>query len=355
MIVINAGVFSSASTWVSNVARGLLQAAGGRQVVSAYADSLADVRRPLPFPDDIHLMLKTHHIKRDLVLLVAAGAAKAIVPMRDPRDCVVSLMQRFHRSFETALRDVSSSLAHIDAVPSKGVLSLRYEDRFAERTQTILDMAAFLEVECRPETLAKLEHDFSVAEVSALVARIPTMPEGEIVRRIDSIAHKNTGLHTNHITDTLSGKYARLLTPSQQRIAEDALFHALEKYGYRTPAQAGLVSTASFSLTSSAARRDESIEIAADEGCACAVFGPYFNLPVGGWTVRYLTAAECAVDIVVGGKVVASGRSSEPLQVSIDNPWHEVEYRVYTGPRANIFRGVVLTRAAISQTSAPRA
>ncbi|MBX7187308.1 MAG: sulfotransferase domain-containing protein [Vicinamibacteria bacterium] len=346
MIVINAGVFSSASTWVSNIARGLLQASGGGPVISAYADSLTEVRRPLPLPDDMHLMLKTHHIKRDLLLLIAAGAAKAIVPMRDPRDCIVSLMQRFHRSFDAALRDVSSSLAHIDAIPSQGVLALRYEDRFAEKRETILKIAAFLGVNSRPETVAKLHHDFSVAEVSALVARIPTMPEGDIVRRVDSIAHKNTGLHTNHITDTLSGKYARLLTPSQLRIAEDALFHALEKHGYGGQAEAGLVSAASFSTTDAAVRSGDRIEIAADERPICAVFGPYFNLPIGDWAVRFRTDVDCGVDIVAGGRLVGFGRSSDLLQFSIDDPWSEVEYRVYTVPTVNAFRGVVLSRPA---------
>jgi hypothetical protein len=156
-------------------------------------------------------MLKTHHIKRDLLLLIAAGAAKAIVPMRDPRDCVVSLMQRFHRSFDTALRDVSSSLAHIDAIPSRGVLALRYEDRFAEKRETILKIAAFLGVDVgrrrRPVSTASCCED-------------PTMPE--VVRRVDA-SHR--GPCTNHITDTL--RRTRRSTPSQRETG-GALFHARE-------------------------------------------------------------------------------------------------------------------------------
>jgi hypothetical protein len=93
-MVLTVGVHGSASTWVFNAVRELLGAAHGPDRVAAgFAASAGEVAAIARGPDQ-HLVVKTHGWP-DLPGFAAAQEATVIVSVRDPRDAVLSVMQRF--------------------------------------------------------------------------------------------------------------------------------------------------------------------------------------------------------------------------------------------------------------------
>jgi hypothetical protein len=310
MIVINAGLLSSASTWTVNVIHAVLAQDAARPTFRTFADTLQTVPRQ---ERDCHLLFKSHHPHADFRLLAQARAAKFVITLRDPRDCVASLMQRFGRTFEQALVNTSSSLAHLDAVPAGDALVLRYEDRFFERSETIRAIAGFLEVGgCDQAFCERTAARFSIDEVTRLVACIPDMPTGSTTRYSDSIAHNETGFHTGHITDARSGKFAERLSADEISIIEAVTAHSASKFGYAL--DPGVLPGTLF-------RHD---------GDARA--SPKFHLAAGEWKARFVADEIFSCKIHANGSPVVSGRSGAALGFLVEAPSHAVELRINVEP-----------------------
>ena len=122
--VLCVGLKSSASTWVFNVVVEILRASRGDisqmsrtvspgaafepgGVMSFYSDAIE------AFPEGAehagYLVIKTHKPARSLRYLAGAGGAKVLISVREPRDAVASLMQRFDLPFETSSANLSSA------------------------------------------------------------------------------------------------------------------------------------------------------------------------------------------------------------------------------------------------------
>jgi hypothetical protein len=330
---------SSASTWVTNVVRPLLTEYSDVPLVKGFADTLSSLP---PLKHKGHVMLKSHHPAADLILLNAANATKTILTIRDPRDCVASLTQRFGRSFQQSVQDISSGLARLDALTFENVLPLYYEDRFFERVETVILIAEFLELRCGSQFAKEIAARFSLTNVKAFVQSIVDMPPEDVRQHVDSIVHKETGFHTNHVTDARSGKFRELLTPLEIQFVDATMGYAYRQYGYLSTSVP--IPPAYFRITTAAHFIDEFIAISAKENSECAIFGPYIHLPKGNWTADFITSGECAVDIASGGESIAGGLSTKPLAFELRELSECVEFRVYTASQENIFRGVTLAR-----------
>lgn len=343
MVILNMGLLSSASTWVSNIVRKLMAEYTDKQLLIGFADSLTT------FPNyngqsDVNLLMKVHSPAKDLVILSATNASRTILTLRDPRDCIASLMQRFSRSFEQAYADTAISLAHLDSVSIEHALLLRYEDRFFEKTETIVEIAKFLGLRCTPEFAAQLAEQFSVEAVKKLTDNIPNMPAKTIRQRVDSIVHKSTGFHSNHITDTRSGKFRELLTPQQIHHIDATLGPSFARFGYVS--EHDTIAPASFSATNLGSPKDGIIAVKSSLTGGCAVFGPYVTLAKGPWTASFVADADCPVDVAAGGETLATGNSKAPVDFEVKAVGAGVEFRVFATGRENTFRGVKLSRAS---------
>ena len=336
MLVVTAGVQSSASTWVTNVAADLLSLRG-RPVRRTFADTLADVVCRAGVRD---LVAKSHHPRRDLCLLAATGAAKVIVSVRAPRDSAASIIQRFGRSARQAIADVTSSLAYLDALPADGPLVLRYEDRFFDREDTVGLIADHLELDVAPGRRREIARRYEADSVLKLISTIPSLPGEQTLRRADSIEHVATGFHTRHITDRRSNKFGEHLSASEAAFCEAVASHAMARYGYRS--QATVLPAAMFACTALA--RPLEVELRIKPGNGCAIYGPYIHLPAGDWRVRLLTSRACAADVYDGSAVLAAGDSSLPISFRVDDPVSATEFRMHATDTENLFFGAELTR-----------
>jgi hypothetical protein len=224
-VVLCAGLKSSGSTWLYNV---VIQIGGNsyrsdnrdrsrRRMLPFYADRIEDFPRAAESAD--LLVVKTHIPSPSLAFLSRFLGGTVLITVREPRDSIASLMQRFGHDFEAALDEVGRSAIRLVELCSVGrPLIFRYEDGFFRR----------------PATVARLgrKMDFARPLQPAAVDRIHNSLTAENVRRkIATLAKKGvfglsshpdkfdgrTHWHPGHIGDQRIGKYGEILSSEMQR------------------------------------------------------------------------------------------------------------------------------------------
>jgi len=213
-IVLCAGQYGSASTWLYNAVHALLAADRGEAGVHR---QFADSPDALPAqPDGRALVLKSHAPTGGMRWLVARGGGKAIITLRDPRDGAASVVGRFGLDYPTVAGRVARSAATLPllAASSLPLLVLRYEDGFAARRETLDRVAGFLGLAPPPGLLDAL---FARLTPDAVRAEIDRMLEvGAFGPAPDSNSHDGvTHWHPGHVGDGEVGKFARILTEGQ--------------------------------------------------------------------------------------------------------------------------------------------
>jgi hypothetical protein len=172
-VIVTVGLHGSASTWAFNVARELMIAAfGADHVASFFADTPAG---PLAEPASAgrHLVCKTHGWPN--VQAFAAGVSAAvIITVRDPRDCVFSLMERFGSPIAAVLQVIACDCQHAIACADAGHPVLRHEDRFFEDRATVRMLARHLRVEVSDVVADAIFERYETAAGRA--ATVPSLP-----------------------------------------------------------------------------------------------------------------------------------------------------------------------------------
>ena len=230
-LVLTVGLHGSASTWVFNVAREVLTAAYGADAVAgAFAASAADVaaaRRP-----GVHLVVKTHGWP-DIADFAAAEQAVMLISVRDPRDAVLSLMQRFGDPLDVAVPGVGRDCQAARAAAGAGHPVLRYEDGFFADPATVAWLAAQLGL-APPEAMqAAIFERWHTAAVRARADAIPLLPAGE---RSDPAARvmleRRTLVTAGHIGDGRVGKWRDGFDPETRQRMTAFFARFLLRFGY---------------------------------------------------------------------------------------------------------------------------
>jgi len=223
----------SASTWIFNVCvylMGLPQ----RKVKVAYTDDrlaecLAEIAAHAERVDV--LVVKSHKADSTLFDFVSATQAQCMLSVRDPRDCIVSLMERFDFSFEDALTKLTKSCASLVQFRTLGGPLFRYEDQFFQSAAVISDLHRYLNPRSalNIELLQRLYCQESVQKfIDNFDLLPPTRVRKEGGDEYDLLKH----WHRNHFGDGLSGKWHTRLSAEQQAQAGQTLATALECFGY---------------------------------------------------------------------------------------------------------------------------
>ena len=208
-------MYGSGSTWAYNLARGI---AHGRadQITSLYADHFAALPA-LPRGFGL-LLLKCHRPDAPLQQFLAEQArGRLLLTVRDPRDAVVSLLQRFpnmlSHQFDNALEWVAASAAALVPVAQQpGAKVLRYEDRFIGSTACFDQVAAMLRASPSQQQRQNLLEDLSPEGVRRTIRHLEAT--GSI--RGEACPDLQTHWHANHVRDGQVGKYADYLTRAQE-------------------------------------------------------------------------------------------------------------------------------------------
>jgi hypothetical protein len=238
-LVLCAGPYGSGSTWVFNAVRALLARATGREEIRGlYADSLNE------FPQFARLgaplVVKAHRPDRSLRLLGALYAAPMIVSVRDPRDAVVSMAQRFGEPVPNCIDFVLRCAQHLLLLREQPrVLTLRYEEGFTAAPGTVPRLAAFLGLVVPGEACAAIAAALTPERVRAEVAaleRAGVYGETPDPRRHDS----QTLWHAGHLGDGRVGKHREALAPEDAARVLGATAPYCRAFGYGVEAESGV-------------------------------------------------------------------------------------------------------------------
>jgi GR25 family glycosyltransferase involved in LPS biosynthesis/SAM-dependent methyltransferase/tetratricopeptide (TPR) repeat protein len=209
------GQHGSGSTWMFNLVREICRTQAV-DFVSCHRESEANLPR-----DGLGsrlLVVKSHNPMADLQSFIGNSDEPAIITVRDPRDAVVSLMQRFPNSsvtgFDKALKAIALSAQCLVTLSRlRGLPVFRYEDGFVGSVETFDRIAALLGTspsnDQRTEFLAGLTPEAVKRTISDLEAA------GAI--RGEAVWDRETHWHANHVGDGKVGKFNSVLSPEQQR------------------------------------------------------------------------------------------------------------------------------------------
>jgi len=233
------GLYSSGSTWVFNVLREIWRAepdvmADENAFKSLYADREADL--PLDIFDARRVVMKTHlasNTPADALLLSIAGCpGPVIVTARDPRDAVVSLMQRFRSTFPNALHSVvRSAQAIVQLAELREVFILRYEDGLIGSARAFDLIASWLGSAPSEELRARILASLAPEAVRSLVERLSVSGVISATQRWDPETH----WHPDHIGDGRIGKYRDVLSETRQDLIAWRTAEFCSRFGYPLP------------------------------------------------------------------------------------------------------------------------
>jgi Sulfotransferase domain len=221
------GLHSSGSAWMFNLVREICRS----QAVafeSCHRESVAKLPR-----DALRsklIVVKSHTPMDDLRWLLINSGEPVVITVRDPRDAVVSLMQRFGNDFSEALDSVAVSAERLATLSRLRTIPVfRYEDGYIGRVETFDRIAALLGVgpsaDQRDAILAELEPKSVERTISHLIA-------AGVIRPSESVHDAKTQWHANHVGDGKIGKFIGVLSPAQRFEIEERTREFCKYFGY---------------------------------------------------------------------------------------------------------------------------
>ena len=227
------GVYGSASTWVFNVLRELSIAHHGADRVHAiFSDSTQSVLGD-PRARDRHLVWKLHRADESWPVLAALSQARVVLTIRDPRDAIVSIMQRFGVGLAAACADVVVSLQRVAEGSAAGHPGLRYEDGFFARPETIGALAGYFGWTVDDAAQARIFERYTTERVREFGMQLDTLPAGRLRRIGDwTCFDAVTQIHRRHIGDQRVGKWRQHFDAAEQAAINRRLAPYLRAFHY---------------------------------------------------------------------------------------------------------------------------
>ena len=236
------GLKSSGSTWLYNVIAQLLKAQETQKarrspsrkapagVMQFYADSVESF--PAKTEDASHIVVKAHVPSRSLEFLLNFNRAVVLLTVRDPRDSVTSVLQRFGHRFDDALREIAQGSEWLTRfAKTYHPPVLRYEDRFYEREDTVVEIARILNLRIPTVTLRRVFDTHTSAAVKRRIRALEKKGAFGKTPHPDNF-HPTSHWHPGHVGDLAIGKYAEFLSAKQQRAVLRATREFCRAFGY---------------------------------------------------------------------------------------------------------------------------
>jgi Sulfotransferase domain len=232
LVFLCAGLKSSGSTWLYNAVVQLVEDDHRRSrrkqqrtgLLRFYADGMRDF--PPGAEQASALVIKTHIPSHSLEFLTRFARGSVLITVREPRDAVASLMQRFDHRFEACLKEVAANASRmVDLFQSGEALVFRYEDRFYDRPETLDEIARHLHLKTSRFALQRTFASLTAPNIEKRILSLSARGAFGETPTPDSFDPK-THWHPGHVGDRLIGKYAAVLTPKMQQ----AVLHAMRDY-----------------------------------------------------------------------------------------------------------------------------
>jgi hypothetical protein len=229
--VLTMGLHGSASTWVFNVARELLATRFGDAAVHpCHASGRHDLHDELA-RGDRHIVAKTHGWP-GLAGFAQEIGAHLIVSVRDPRDAVLSQMQRFGDSFDRSVRAIGRDCLAAVECANAGFPVLRYEDRYFEAPATVGVIADYLGLAVEQADSGQIFERYTTDAVRTFAASVAALPPERIAGSGGFRYDLLTQITNSHIGDGRQGKWRDQLDAAQRTISAMVFRPFLARFGY---------------------------------------------------------------------------------------------------------------------------
>ena len=246
------GMYASGSTWVFNVAMQVAAVvvprtpAVGRFVMAGHELDFLDDPTSLP-------VVKSHDTDEAAASELARRADAVLVSIRDPRDCVTSLMLYQHYQFAAALAAVERTArfcARFAAHPKARLL--RYEAGFIDDIATLDLIAASFGGELPATERARIFAGSRRPAIEAFIARLESLPTALRHEASGDVVDTATQWHTHHADRTGEvGRWRTMLTQHQVSAIERSMRDWMATFGYRTQAAPYALTIGSLSVVQS--------------------------------------------------------------------------------------------------------
>ena len=235
-VIMMGGMYSAGTTWAFNVLRNIcvLQ---DKPVFSAYTQSMKPKLLEHFQSHDV-LLFKGHILGKSFQNFIHKTPATLIVPVRDPRDAICSLMNRFNYSFSHALHAVSTSAENILNVQTKlPHLILRYEAGFTKDLEGVYQIARYVGFNLTSDEACAISESMKPERVKELIRSLQEKRTINANRPRVSVDPK-TNWHPNHVGDLKIGNHKNQFTAEQLDIVNSRLADFIVHFGYDLPENA---------------------------------------------------------------------------------------------------------------------
>jgi hypothetical protein len=234
------GVYSSGSTWLFNAVRSVAAAAfPERTLLTSFVYKAASV--PGPADERTVVIVKSHHTEAAAAQMLRDRAAVIWLSVRDPRDCVASMMRYNDLDFREALRTVEAS-AHYCGRFAADIRArvFRYEDGFIENAATLDRIGEELGANLSLSQRNQIHQDLRRPAIERFIAQLPAMPSAVREPATGHIYDQATHWHDHHANRSGEvGRWRHELTADQVAAIEGRLGGWMRRFGYDASAGGG--------------------------------------------------------------------------------------------------------------------
>lgn len=314
MLFIAFGTHRSGSTWIFNAIRLLAMHARLPLAASLYSDGGSEILRNIPSGTQ-NVVVKVHRSDHILMTLASLVETKIIISMRDPRDSVVSLLERFSISTREAVGWLSASFASLASLPTTADrLVLHYEDRFTENEATISAIAKFVGLNVTADETAPI---FDALRGDMVRQYIESWLNRSLPAKRPRDFDPATQWHPGHVGDGRIGKWVEGLPLEVSQAVSDCLEALSDASAWRSKPMRWS-SRFFYYHDERLPGDDELFECTGEE--RLLVWGPYFFLPAGRWRFTPLLRVDMPVVIKIDIFVALSGRGLMQLRTVVLRP-----------------------------------
>ncbi|WP_144767422.1 sulfotransferase domain-containing protein [Methylobacterium dankookense] len=229
-LAITLGVYRSASTWAYNVSSRILSSKF--DLLKLYADHTCELTAVAPSMGEAALV-KMHKPDDALRLMIYLCNPKLIITVRNPLDCVASLMRQFYMSYEESRILIKDSASAVVAISKRSnPLLLRYEDTGGRSAKTVRIIADYLDVPASEEFLSQIAFDLSPNNVKRFIEDLNETKYFDERSPTEQV-HAETQWHPRHVGDGTVGAFSALLTDAQIASIKDDTAEYCERFSYQ--------------------------------------------------------------------------------------------------------------------------
>jgi hypothetical protein len=227
------GLYASGSTWLFNAGKKIAAASGlDAGMATFFATNEAELVFP---PGTMTAIVKTHEVEPAAAEILMARSQAIWLSLRDPRDCITSLMRYQNCAFEEAVEMTKDAARFCLSVLHHPRTKLfRYESHFFDAPETLDIIASSFGRDLEAADSARI---YAETRRSAIESFINTFPQVASVVGQPEPGHfvdLNTQWHTHHVgRDGEIGRWRKMLTTSQITVVNEQLADLMIRLGYQ--------------------------------------------------------------------------------------------------------------------------